>query len=113
MPVIRVETNVKIPEDAKKNMRQQLTETIENVIGKPKDFAVVQLIDGMDMIRAGTDNPAALCQVINLGTMEESHVKKVGDSIAGVLEKEISVPRKRLYVKFDIWKWEEFCVWTE
>lgn len=99
MPVLTVNTNVsseKVPADFK----TQATEVIAKSLGKPASYIAIQVNAGRDISFGGTDEPAALCDLVSIGALSKESNKKHSKAIMALLEKALKVPPSRTYISF-------------
>lgn len=97
MPVLTVNTNVsQVPADFK----QKATEVVANSLGKPASYVAVQVNPGQNISFGGTDEPAALCDLVSIGALSASSNKKHSKAIMDFLEQALNVKPTRVYISF-------------
>lgn len=97
MPILTVNTNVKaVPA----NFKTHATEVIAKTLSKPASFVAVAINPGQDISFGGTDEPAALCELVSIGGMSVELNKKHAKNIMTLLESALKVPPTRTYISF-------------
>lgn len=99
MPVFTVNTNVpvdKVPADFK----TQATEVIAKSLGKPASYIAVHVNAGQNISFGGTDEAAALCDLVSIGALSVESNKKHSKNLMALLEKTLKVSPSRAYISF-------------
>ena len=78
-------------------------------LGKPEKYVMVALEPGFRMSFAGSTAPAAFLQLKSIG-LPESRTKEISSALCGFLEKELGIPKNRIYIVFEdversYWGW--------
>lgn len=97
MPVLTVNTNVKhVPADFKK----RATEIVAKSLGKPASYVAIHVKPGEDISFGGTDEPAALCDLVSIGALSAASNKKHSKAIMDFLSETLKVDSSRVYICF-------------
>lgn len=97
MPVFTVNTNVQqVPADFKK----LATETLAKSLGKPVSYIAVQVNAKQDLSFGGTDEPAAVCDLVSIGALSKDSNKKHSKALMELMEQKLGVPPTRVYISF-------------
>lgn len=99
MPVFTVNTNVpkeKVPVDFK----IQATDVIAKSLGKPASYIAVQVNAGQDISFGGTNEAAAVCDLVSIGALSVETNKKHSKALMALLEKTLKVSPSRVYISF-------------
>ena len=105
MPLISVETNQKLPDDALK----ALSKAVADTLGKPESYVMLKYQHNPDMLFAGTTQPLAYLQLKSLG-FPESRTKEFSSVLTQALQEHASIPADRVYIEFSnperhMWGW--------
>lgn len=98
MPALTINTNVpasRVPADFK----AQMTDVLAKTLGKPKAYIAVHVNAGQDISFGGTDEPAALCDLVSIGALSRDSNKKHSEAIMKLLE-HLKVDASRIYISF-------------
>jgi len=111
MPLIQVDTSCSMPDQAKK---QALTKTLSHLaaegIGKPEQYVMACVRDGLAMTMSGSPGPCALVTVKSIGGLTRAVNQTLAGQVSQVLHKELAIPPNRVYVTFqdvaaEDWAW--------
>ncbi len=111
MPLIKIHTSA--PErrgEEATAILKSLSAELASLLGKPEDYVMTCLVPAA-MTFAGDTAPCALVEVANLGELERSKTEEMTAAICRVLEAELEVPSRRIYVEFrtpprHYWGWD-------
>lgn len=98
MPVLTINTNIKIENALGQTMRE-LSQLCANILGKPEQYVMVQLNEEQNLIFAGSSDPAASCSLASLG-LTDDHTRDYSDAICAYLEDRLAIPAARIYIEF-------------
>lgn len=99
MPVLTIHTNVgadKVPSDFKK----QATDIIAKSLGKPQAYVAVHVNPSQNISFGGSDEPAALCDLVSIGCLSVESNKKHSKNIMEYLTSSLGVSASRIYISF-------------
>jgi phenylpyruvate tautomerase len=97
MPVFVINTNVK---DVPANFKSLATEAVAKTLGKPVSYVAVQVNAGQNLSFGGTDEPAALCDLMSIGALSVESNKKHSKALMELLGKQLSIKPSRIYLSF-------------
>lgn len=97
MPLFTVNTNVK---DIPQTFKTQATEVISKSLGKPVAYIAVHVNSGQDLIFGGTNEPAAVCDLVSIGALSVESNKKHSKALMDLMHKELKVDASRIYISF-------------
>lgn len=97
--MLTVNTNVS-PKDVPKNLKEQLTKVIAASLGKPVGYIAVHINPGQDISFGGTEEPAALCDLVSIGALTKESNRKHSKAIMDVLKSDLKVSPSRTYISF-------------
>ena len=97
MPVFTVATNLKeVPADFK----ALATDVIAKSLGKPAAYIAVHVCAGQDISFGGTNEPAALCDLVSIGSISTESNKKHSKALMQLIGKTLKVSPSRIYISF-------------
>src|SRR3954453_12783383 len=110
MPLLKLETNVTLPDDKRKNLIAALSKVVAETIGKPELYVMVT-ISPSDILMSGKPGEAAFVDVRSIGALTEDVNKQLSKKICTLLNDSLGVPENRTYLNFtDIdaanWGWK-------
>ena len=99
MPLLKLETNVALPEDQKKSLLTALSKIVATTIGKPEVYVMVTMSNSA-MQMAGVQGSAAFVDIRSIGGLSHEVNRKLSKEICQLLKDSISVPPGRVYLNF-------------
>mmetsp|Transcript_85752 Transcript_85752/g.142122 ORF Transcript_85752/g.142122 Transcript_85752/m.142122 type:complete len:195 (-) Transcript_85752:117-701(-) len=97
-PTLSIITNVDLGEK-KMDIMKAMSKAVASALSKPESFVAVHVEDGKDLIRGGTDAPAAIGNCWSLGSINKENngalTKQVSDLLA-----DFGVTPDRIYINF-------------
>ena len=109
MPLLRIQTNVAVPEDKADALLSQGTDLIVNEMNKPREYVQVVVESEAVIAFAGTRDASAFVELRSLGLPEET-AKILSEKICALLEAELAVSPARVFINFfdfprPMWGW--------
>lgn len=108
MPFINVKTNTSVPSEKQTSIKAGLGQAIATIPGKSESWLMVGIEPEKILYFKGDDSPAAMVEVSVYGSPNSSAFNKLTDQICDILNKELSIDRSRIYVKYQTttdWGW--------
>ena len=108
MPNISVKTNASVSPESASVIKSALGRAIALIPGKSETWLMCSVEGSISMNFQGTDEPCAMVNVEILGDTSRSNCEKLCYEITDILNKNLSVNKDRIYVKFepcDKWGW--------
>ena len=103
MPLINVYTSAPAPSAEKRTaLLQSLSRTLAQELAKPEAYVMTCLVPQTSMTFAGTEAPACYAEIKNIGTLPEEKTARLSAVLCALLEKELGVPKNRIYLEFNI-----------
>jgi len=96
MPVLDINTNIKIEDD---NALAELSHLCAEILGKPESYVMVHINDQQKLIFAGSNEAAASCSLTSLG-LTDQNTKIYSEKICSYLESKLNIPASRTYIEF-------------
>lgn len=109
MPFIQAKLSLKLDEQQKESLQNQLTDVVASSFGKPKGFVMAGIEDGQDLYMGGKklENGAYL-SIKLLGNTSKPVCNQLTSVICQILEKELGTSGQNIYVSYhpvDLWGW--------
>ncbi|GAB5353588.1 hypothetical protein AAMO2058_000048100 [Amorphochlora amoebiformis] len=98
-PSLTVTTNVVMDKSKKMGFMKAASKLVSSALGKPESYVAIAVNDGTDLIWGGEDVPAALCQVVSLGSINLENNKKVSEGVCEML-KDFGIAGTKVYIEF-------------
>lgn len=108
MPFINVKTNTAVPAEKQTSIKSGLGQAIATIPGKSESWLMVGIEPEKILYFKGDNAPAAMVEVSVYGSPNSSAFNKLTDQICNILNKELSIDRSRIYVKYQTttdWGW--------
>ena len=99
MPLIRMETSEKIPEEKKSELIGALSKIAAEAMGKPEAY-VMAVLSEASMSMAGKPGPAAFLDIRSIGSINNQVNNKISKEVAALLTKSLGIPGERIYISF-------------
>ncbi|KAJ0027989.1 hypothetical protein Pint_34954 [Pistacia integerrima] len=100
MPCLNLSTNVNLDGVDTSSILSEATSSVASIIGKPEAYVMVVLKGSVPIAFGGTEQPAAYGELVSIGGLSPDVNKKLSAAIADILEKKLSVPKSRYFLKF-------------
>jgi len=109
MPFIRITTNKKIDDGARKLMNMELGVSIEAISGKSEAWLMLEYRDGAMMAFRGDESPCAMVEVDLFGEADPDEKNNLTAAICNAVSFVFEVPTDRTYVRYletDSWGYD-------
>ncbi|CAK7343736.1 unnamed protein product [Dovyalis caffra] len=100
MPALIISTNVNLDGVDTSSILSEATSEIAKIIGKPANYVMIVLKGSIPVSLGGTQEPAAYGELVSIGGLNPDVNKNLSSTIASILEKKLSIPKSRLFLKF-------------
>ncbi|KAL3585803.1 hypothetical protein D5086_012670 [Populus alba] len=100
MPALIISTNVSLDGVDTSSILSEATSEVAKLIGKPANYVMIVLKGSIPISLGGTQEPAAFGELVSIGGLGPDVNKNLSFAIASILEKKLSVPKSRLFLKF-------------
>eukprot|EP00258_Populus_trichocarpa_P020448 XP_006388984.1 macrophage migration inhibitory factor homolog [Populus trichocarpa] len=100
MPALIISTNVNLDGVDTSSILSEATSEVAKVIGKPEKYVMIVLKGSIPISLGGTEEPAAYGELVSIGGLSPDVNKTLSSVVASILEKKLSVPKSRLFLKF-------------
>jgi phenylpyruvate tautomerase len=98
MPYIRLETTETIPADCKAPLCAKLSKACAETIGKPEEYQMAVVQDGLTIFRSGKPGPAAFVEIRSIGGLGPEVNRKLSERICQLLAESLRIPADRVYL---------------
>lgn len=108
MPFINVKANVPVGKDKEKAVKSALGEAVKLIPGKSEDWLMVGIEPEYILYFKGSEAPAAMVEVSVFGNADKKSLNSLTEQICQILDRELSIPPARVYVKYYFtpdWGW--------
>ncbi|PWU09561.1 MAG: hypothetical protein C5B50_27155 [Verrucomicrobia bacterium] len=99
MPLLRLETNMAVPEDKRQALLSSLSKIVAETIGKPEQYVMVT-IGAAAMLMSSKSGDAALVDVRSIGGLNSKVNGQLSQKICAALTQSLGVPANRIYINF-------------
>jgi phenylpyruvate tautomerase len=112
MPLIQLDTSFSFPDQNRKQaIVKMLSQVAAEGTGKPEQFVMTSIRDGLTMTMSGTPGPCALVTIKAIGGLNKSVNQALANKFSQLLQKELNVPPNRVYMTFEAftpsdWAWD-------
>lgn len=109
MPFIDSKITTKLSDTQKESLKAKLGELISTIPGKSESFLMVGFSDEYPLYFGGNKlDKGAFVDIKIFGTAPDSALEEMTGKICALYEKELGIPPKSIYVKYefaDHWGW--------
>jgi len=109
MPMLKIQTNVSVPQGKRDSLLKNFSRTIAQQLGKPEQYMMVSLEAERPMVFAGTSEPAAFLELRAIG-LPAGKTGLLATLLCDLAKAELNVPKERTYINFtdvppNLWGW--------
>jgi phenylpyruvate tautomerase len=109
MPLLKIQTNVSVPEGKRDALLKNASRTIAQHLGKPEQYMMVSLEAELTMTFAGTSKPAAFLDLRAIG-LPAGKTGMLATLLCDFAKAELGVAKERVYINFtdvppNLWGW--------
>jgi len=109
MPLLKIQTNIKIPDDQRDTLLTQASSTTASILGKPEAYVMVTLELNPDMLFAGSAAPLAYLELKSI-RLPEAETKTLSHSLCQLISDQLGIQTDRIYIEFTnaerhMWGW--------
>lgn len=98
MPLIRLEITEKLQADRKASLCASLSALCAETIGKPEEYQMAIVLDGLTIQRSGRPGPAAFVEIRSIGGLTRKVNQSLSDKVCHLLQQELDIPGDRVYL---------------
>jgi phenylpyruvate tautomerase PptA (4-oxalocrotonate tautomerase family) len=109
MPLLKIQTNVNVPDSKRDALLKKVSRTVAQQLGKPEQYMMVSLESERPMVFAGTSEPAAFMDLRAIG-LPAGKTGQLAALLCDLAKAELGVATERVYVNFadvpaNLWGW--------
>ena len=109
MPLLKLETNVALSEDKRKDLLASLSRAVAGSVGKPEEYVMVS-ISPADMVMSGKQGDAAFVDIRSIGGLSSGVNRKLSQQVCKLVTDSLGIHSDRVYLNFtdikaDNWGW--------
>jgi len=109
MPYLSIQTNQTFDTTTAKQLMQQASKTVSEVLAKSENYVMVALPPPVPMLFAGADEPAAYVELKSIGLPQES-TASLSSALCSLLCEHLGISKDRIYIEFanaerTMWGW--------
>ena len=97
MPYAAIHTNQTLPKEKQMLLLGVVSDLVASQLGKPKQYVMASIVEGLPMVFAGDDSPAAFLELSSIGVPDEKR-----EPLCARLTERISahtaIPPERIYI---------------
>lgn len=109
MPMMDTSVSVPLSAEAEERLKKEFGKAISLLPGKSEQWLMVRFEEKARLwFQGDNQQPAAFVEVKVFGSLDPAACDKLTARITEILEKELSIPPKRIYVKYEpvsVWGW--------
>jgi phenylpyruvate tautomerase PptA (4-oxalocrotonate tautomerase family) len=99
MPLLKVQTNVKLSDAKKEVFAKQASACLANALGKPESYVMVLVEDDAVMVFGGESLPMAFCEVKSIG-LSDGQCAPTSAALCELIEEELDISQSKVYIEF-------------
>lgn len=99
MPYVKVQTNLALDDDARRDLATKVSALASELTGKPEQWVMTRVDGGLSLSMGGSFEPAAFVEFKSIGLMENACANQSA-GICELLEQELSIPADRVYIEY-------------
>lgn len=109
MPLLKIQTNVNVPDGKRDALLKKTSRTVAQQLGKPEQYMMVSLEAERSMVFAGTSEPAAFMDLRAIG-LPAAKTGQLAALLCDLAKAELGVAKERVYINFtdvpaNLWGW--------
>lgn len=105
MPFIKAEVSTPVNKEQEETIKSKLGKAIQLIPGKTEAGLMVEIVDNCKLYMGGNkDADTAYVKVEFMGTLADEYSEKITAAICTLLEEELHIPQKRVYINYESFK---------
>jgi len=98
MPLVRLEITEKLQAEQRASLCASLSVLCAETIGKPEEYQMAIVLDGLTMQRSGRPGPVAFVDIRSIGGLTRKVNQILSEKICRLLQQELGIPGDRVYL---------------
>jgi len=109
MPLLTLRTNLTLDDTATQALLAACSSKTASLLGKPERYVMIEIVSGLAMLFAGSDDPCARLELKSLGLPEQS-TAEFSRGLCMLVTAQTGIPAERIYIEFSsparhLWGW--------
>ena len=97
MPLLRLETNVALPDTEQQQLLASLSKIVAETIGKPEQYVMVT-IGPSSILMSGKPGDAAFVDIRSIGGLSPEVNRRLSQKVCALLAQSLRLPQNRIYL---------------
>lgn len=109
MPLLKIQTNIDIPQETRTPLLKITSERVANILNKPERYVMVALDSNPDMLFDGSNEPLAYLELKSIG-LPQGETKSISQALCQLITEQLDIESDRIYIEFadaqrHMWGW--------
>lgn len=109
MPLLEISCNTVV--DDISSLAKKASQLTADLLGKPESYVMVKIMPRLDLLFAGSDEPAAHVKLKSLG-LPDDRTAEFSAKLCDFIENNMNIPPSRTYIEFSsparhMWGWDK------
>ena len=110
MPLFRITVSEELEDGQKRKLALEASKLVSGTLGKPESYMQAVVMPKAEITFGGSPGKSAFVEIKSIGSLSPDNCKALSSGICSLLEKELSLPAKRIYIEFSdvkssFWGW--------
>jgi len=110
VPYLCIKTNQPLAPEPRRELLQEASRTVAQLLGKPERYVMVSIDDGREMLFAGSDAPLAYLELKSIG-LPGGRTAELSAGLCTLVQSALGIPADRIYIEFSdaarhLWGWD-------
>jgi phenylpyruvate tautomerase len=97
MPLLKLETNVALPDTERQELLASLSRIVAETIGKPEQYVMVTMTP-TSIVMSGKPGDAAFVDIRSIGGLSADVNRRLSQKVCGLLVQCLRLPQNRIYL---------------
>ena len=97
MPYAAIHTNQTLPKEKQRLLLGAVSDLVASQLGKPKQYVMASIVEGLPMVFAGADSPAAFLELSSIGVPDEKR-EPLCAQLTEQISAQTAIPPERSYI---------------
>ena len=99
MPLLKLETNVVLPESERQQLLASLSKIVAETIGKPEQYVMVAM-NSSSVLMSGRSGDAAFVDIRSIGGLSGDINRQLSHKVCALLAESLRIAQNRVYLNF-------------
>jgi phenylpyruvate tautomerase len=96
MPYAAIHTNQTLPKEKQRLLLGVVSDLVASQLGKPKQYVMASIVEGLPMVFAGDDSPAAFLELSSIGVPDQKREPLCARLTE--ISAQTAIPPERIYI---------------